>query len=370
MDVSKQTQMQRLHPCSLGIILSLTSSNRPSRFFPEVAEPAFGSPLVSPIHSLTAFRAYSEMVASDTGETVLTSAAEEVLIAIYEQSFAGPGLIKSSVATLPISLKESIEAYEMVSHDLLPASHGKRSLDSEFEGFLHSFWKGGVLDAAEAIDQNFAKLSQAKVLVSSWISNKIGSLQNAFNTSLSGSAEEGGIPQFDDVLSELCQRQTDRAMDPLGQTLSRLVTSLSSPLGFYPSTITVNGQSSHTPAPSMNAYNMGSQTPYADPTVSPQALSAKRVRRTRKDKGEKRKRRNSEFDAQEVTHGPVLPDAKEAEEQEILKTAAEEVSRVELKSDVITDLMVKTANAVNSMLDERERTTTLNIERFAVAMSV
>ncbi|KAJ3212728.1 hypothetical protein HDU67_003645 [Dinochytrium kinnereticum] len=388
-DVMKQSQMQRLHPCSLGIIMSLTSSNRPSRFFPEVAEPAFGSPLVAPIHSLTAFRAYSEMITTETGEMASGSAAEEILVAVYEQALPDPALLESSVKSLSISLKESIEAYELLVGDASqnsPLSHNKQLLDSEFGGFMNSFWRYGVIDTVQNVDHSFNKLARAKALVSSWIDSKMASLREAFQTAATSLGVEGEsqrFQSFEEIVSELSQRYTDRSSDPVSQTLSRLVTTLSAPIKppiapsqpHHNSVVTIQSNaSSYTSGPreTPTKHRHQSLKILTDALPYPDAHNGaiKRVRRTRKDKGEKRKQRNSKED-----HIPAralsLVDASDvgANASEPIDEGTKEPWHA--SSGSISELMVKTANSVNGMMEDgRDRLVDTNPERFAVAMRV
>ncbi|KAJ3094961.1 hypothetical protein HDU97_007416 [Phlyctochytrium planicorne] len=292
-DVFKQSKMQAIHPYSLGIILSLTSSNRPSRFFPEVAEAAFGSALVAPVHSLKAFRAQSEKVNTDSGDVISTSAAEEVLVAVHEQPFMVPASIFSSTSHLSATLRESIDAYNFLLSDSASPlqSHSKLLLDDDFESFLTDFWKRGVLDTASALARNHSNIARAKSIVGAWMNRKLSCLKTAYE---SASPADRSALSFDDSLSQTLARisERDNATDVFSQSISRLVTSLSSgstspamsapnpsfmyPPTFLPSNPDPHSRSSHTRTPS-GALQQG---------------DGKRVRRTRKDKGEKRKRKD------------------------------------------------------------------------------
>ena len=102
-DIRKQQQLQDTCPGSVAVLLSLTSSNRPSRFFPEVADPGIGASIVAPIHNIAAFRTIYERVEGASGEGWSVS-PEEIVAAVLEQPFTDPDSIRSRHQLLIVSL--------------------------------------------------------------------------------------------------------------------------------------------------------------------------------------------------------------------------------------------------------------------------
>ncbi|KAJ3187268.1 hypothetical protein HK101_009387 [Irineochytrium annulatum] len=273
-EVARQFHMQQLHPHALGLILSLVSSNRPSRFFPEVADPAFGAPLVAPVHSLTAFRAL-------TGTNGDSGMAEEVLVSVLGTPLKTPQCLRSGVRVLANGLRESVESLRMAraGTGTGPGATASRSQHlGELDAHVGAVWRDGVLEAVERVDEEFGRVAVEKARVREWIRGRLEALRGVWEDA----RRRRGLPADDADAFEACvrslvERKTEVGFDPVLQALSRLVTNLSlsaSSLPFMPPTVVPAAATAPTPPVIHNPPPPPAVTP---PAPSPLLPSHQRV---------------------------------------------------------------------------------------------
>ncbi|KAJ3351641.1 hypothetical protein HDU83_008796 [Entophlyctis luteolus] len=144
-DLRRQRRLDSV--CAVGgLLVSVVCGNKPSRFFPEVAATsqlhssslfACGSvtglvPLVAPVHALRAFRCVAVHVSEDTANIE----AEEVFLSTLEQPFIPPHQLRAANSMTVNAYKESISEFAHLRTLLPPKSDGHRDLNSLMLRFL------------------------------------------------------------------------------------------------------------------------------------------------------------------------------------------------------------------------------------------
>ncbi|KAJ3411943.1 hypothetical protein HDV05_001468 [Chytridiales sp. JEL 0842] len=276
LDIQRQSNLQRLHPGCVGVLLSVTSSNRPSRFFPEVADPTIGAPIVAPINAITAFKTSYEQ--TSIGWSVVP---EEVVAAVLEQSFVEPDNLRSSYQLLIKSLNESIDIHKFALDELNSDDSSRSLINMELERFLRSLWHSGILEASKAADSEYSQVSTSAAAVKEWINGKLEALQNTYMKKCQKSMLTPSEERCNLALENIIRESLSKSHNPSITAVAHLSRSLSN------ATSTL---SHSTPVPS--AYSNIRKIIQNDPLDPSDTFEPpKKIRKTRKDKGEKRKRK-------------------------------------------------------------------------------
>ncbi|KAJ3329440.1 hypothetical protein HDU76_007906 [Blyttiomyces sp. JEL0837] len=321
-DLKRQHELQLHHPGCIGLILSMTCSNRPSRFFPEVADPAITSPFVAPVHCMRAFRAVSDRSGGGAGGDGLGLGvaqqlveADEVFVAVLEQAFMDPDAVRSLHRGLSTALDESVNAYDATASNFTATSgttHQRLVLDTQMDSYLMNFWNSGILEAARGVQYELERVAIAKASIREWVMGRIDALKGVYDSALSKAREMGiagtgaALPKsFDQVLKEITIIKSDPQHDPLQTSLTKLITGMSTSSSIAPTPLINPTAITTGPLPTLinPLFPNIHQHPGHDPSFNASHVAAlhaamagsdlgsKKARKTRKDKGEKRKRK-------------------------------------------------------------------------------
>jgi hypothetical protein len=178
----------------------MSSANRPSRFFPEVAEPGIGGvigggggvPIVGALSGVRGFRTITTSMTTIPNahggaeeRNILEQAvmeAEEIPCGVLESLSSSflpdPDGLRSRNRVLLNSLKESVGLHQFATMGSdIGIGDMQEGLDRELEGYLRNVWSGGILQVSKELDEGFRDVSKAVTGLKGWILERLERLK-------------------------------------------------------------------------------------------------------------------------------------------------------------------------------------------------
>ncbi|KAJ3154475.1 hypothetical protein HDU86_004604 [Geranomyces michiganensis] len=203
-DIAKQAFVQTLIPDGVGVLVSVASSNNPSRLQPFVPRSAVGIPLVAPMHALMAFRACTQ-----TSDGVLETnkvyppypdenplpffrelvfhtdlLALRIPIGLRDEPYMSSDALRGLHRALQLTLTESRQVYLAQASVCGTDSARRMFLESDYDNFLMNFWRRSVVGAFNALDQELQTIGSKTAWKEAAIAEKLSELKGAFEDSV------------------------------------------------------------------------------------------------------------------------------------------------------------------------------------------
>ncbi|KAJ3175188.1 hypothetical protein HDU87_006423 [Geranomyces variabilis] len=207
-DIAKQAFVQTLVPDGVGVLVSVASTNNPSRLQPFIPRSTAGIPLVAPMHALMAFRACTQ---SSDG-TLETSKvyppypdenplpffrelvfhsdllALRIPIGLRDEPYMGSDALRGLHRALQLTLTESRQVYLAQASVCGTDSARRMFLESDYDIFLMNFWRRSVVGAFNALDQELQTISTKTAWKEAAIAEKLSELRSVYEDSVAKNA--------------------------------------------------------------------------------------------------------------------------------------------------------------------------------------
>ncbi|KAJ3071039.1 hypothetical protein HDU99_002517, partial [Rhizoclosmatium hyalinum] len=204
-DLALQLRVQSAHPHAAGMLVQVTTANRPSRFFPEVADPRPPAPLVAPVHCLRAFRVVTLAVPDQPD--VVNVEADEVFVGVLEQLYPSPSVLRNVNNTINTAIADSLQLYQQLHSHLPSHSTAASELDNTLSSYMLNVRRTTATSSSPYSDLNgFIDIhtrivADAQLKIQTAIDDLVGKLRIDYNELLESGSH--AVKPFDHIVQEI-----------------------------------------------------------------------------------------------------------------------------------------------------------------------
>ncbi|KAJ3292498.1 hypothetical protein HDU79_001373 [Rhizoclosmatium sp. JEL0117] len=186
------------------MLVQVTTANRPSRFFPEVADPRPPAPLVAPVHCLRAFRVVTLAVPDQPD--VVNVEADEVFVGVLEQLYPSPSVLRNVNNTLNTAIADSLQLYQQLHSHLPSHSTAASELDNTLSSYMLNVRRTTATtsspysDLNGFIDIHTRIVADAQLKIQTAIDELVGKLRIDYNELLESGSH--AVKPFDHIVQE------------------------------------------------------------------------------------------------------------------------------------------------------------------------